>query len=229
MRVTLDVSGQVEGVIANEPFGEFRVPRLEGLDDLHVVDDRALEAMVLTDGAVPDRPHMDEEILGEPLEDVRMCHVDDGLMEGQVRFRVFVDMRAALAILKCREDAPQRRDLVVVGVKCDEPRGHAFERRPGLHDLDDLALALPYDEDAAPRNRAHQTLVLEPRHRLADGRAADSEVRGELALVEPDLVVDVVDVHLRDCLAQRRIGLRFEGEVALERLDDEARGVHRIV
>ena len=44
---------------------------------------------------------------------------------------------------------------------------------------------------------AHEALLLEQRHRLADRRAADAEILRQLALVEPDVARVAVDVHLR--------------------------------
>jgi len=39
--VLLDVRGEVERVLADEPLGQFGVATLERFDDLHVVDDRS--------------------------------------------------------------------------------------------------------------------------------------------------------------------------------------------
>src|SRR5918912_910441 len=92
----------------------------------------------------------------------------------------------------------QPGDVLVQRALGGKPRRHALEPGPDHDELDDLALRLAHDEDAAPGRRAHEALPLEKRERLANRRAADAEVLAELALVEPDLVRMAVDVHLRD-------------------------------
>ena len=78
-----------------------------------------------------------------------------------------------------------------------EPRGHALERGPGADHLGDLGLALAHDHHAAARHHAHEPLVLEARQRLAHGRAAHAQRRGEALLVQPQVGVGPVDVHAR--------------------------------
>src|SRR5262245_34047385 len=63
--VTLDVLGKAERVRANELLGARGVARLESLDDVHVVADRAVGAVLLADRLPPDHPHMREQVLGE--------------------------------------------------------------------------------------------------------------------------------------------------------------------
>src|SRR6476660_8270218 len=53
----LHVVGQVQRVVAHEALGEVPVTGLQRLDDVHVVDDRALGPVVLADRPAPDRPH----------------------------------------------------------------------------------------------------------------------------------------------------------------------------
>ena len=105
----------------------------------------------------------------------------------------------------------------------DQPRRHAFERRPGGDHLDHLALGLAHDVDAAARHRAHETLALELRHGLAHRRAADAEIERQLALVEPDVGTAAIDVHRHDDVLQRRIGLALEAGRGVDRLDRDAR------
>src|SRR5262249_49458721 len=73
--------------------------------------------------------------------------------------------------------------------------------------LDDLALRLTHDEDAAARKGAHKAFLLQEGHRLADRRAADAEPLREPPLVEPDLLPTVVDVHRGDRPVGRPVGL----------------------
>ena len=97
--------------------------------------------------------------------------------------------------------------------------GHALDRRPHFDHLDDLALGLADDEDAAARNRPQQALLLEQRHRLADRRPRDPQRERQLALVEPDLALVRVDVGLDDRLLQRRVGLVAQARVRVDRLE----------
>ena len=97
-----------------------------------------------------------------------------------------------------------------------EPRRHAFERRHDRDHLDDLALRLAHDEDAAARAGADKAFLLEQGHRLADRRAADPEPLREPPLVEPDLLRMVVDVHRGDRPLQRGIGFLAEAGAGVE-------------
>src|SRR5271155_5582018 len=60
--VPRDVIGEPQRVIANELLGAGSVARLESLDDVHVVADRAVDAVLLADGLAPDHPHVGEQI-----------------------------------------------------------------------------------------------------------------------------------------------------------------------
>ena len=59
------VVGQVQGVVTDKALRELAVASLARLDDVHVVDDRALGPVVLADGPAPDRPHMHEQVLDQ--------------------------------------------------------------------------------------------------------------------------------------------------------------------
>ena len=91
---------------------------------------------------------------------------------------------------------------LVAGVLGDQPRRHAFERRPGGDHLDHFGPGLAHDIDAAARHRAHEAFALELRHRLAHRRAADAEILRELALVEADVLAAAIDVHRHDDVLQ---------------------------
>src|SRR5579872_3344429 len=97
-----------------------------------------------------------------------------------------------------------------------EPRSHRFKRGPHLDHLDDLALRLANDVDAAPRQGPDEALLLEQREGFADGRSADPERGSQLPLVEPQLLLGVVDVHVRNRSLEQGVGLvaqagRIEG------------------
>src|SRR3954452_10686636 len=96
----LDVVGQVQGVVTDQALGELAVAGLERLDDVHVVDDRALGPVVLADRPAPDRPHVDEQVLDQLEDHRRLAELDDALVEAQVGGRVLVEMRAHLTVLE---------------------------------------------------------------------------------------------------------------------------------
>src|SRR5215211_754672 len=96
----LDVVGQVQCVVTNEALGELAVAGLQRLDDVHVIDDRALGPVVLADGPAPDRPHMHEQVLDQLQDHRRLAELDDALVEAQVGHRVLVEVRANLAVLE---------------------------------------------------------------------------------------------------------------------------------
>src|SRR3954471_12941220 len=102
------VVGQVQGVVSDQTLGELAVAGLERLDDVHVVDDRALGPVVLADGPAPDRPHMHEQVLDQLQDHRRLAELDDALVEMQVRDGVLVEVRPHLAVLEPREQRPQR-------------------------------------------------------------------------------------------------------------------------
>ncbi len=99
-------------------------------------------------------------------------------MKGDVRIRVFVEPRApiiagAIAAAELVHEAPQFGDIGIGGALGGEPRCHAFERGHDRDDLDDFALGLFDDIDAAPRPGADKALLFEQCHRFADRRPAD--------------------------------------------------------
>src|SRR5688572_2605798 len=88
--VLLDMRREAQCVLAVKAFGELCVARLERIDDLLVIFDRALGTMFLSQRHVADRPHMDEEISRHLGDQRAFAQLDDGLMEGDVRLGIFV-------------------------------------------------------------------------------------------------------------------------------------------
>src|SRR5919108_3988740 len=84
----LHVIGQIERVLADEALRELRVAGLERLDDVHVVDDRALRAAVFADHAAANGPHMHEEARHQAADFGGTAELDDALVEAQVCLRV---------------------------------------------------------------------------------------------------------------------------------------------
>ena len=179
--------------------GKLRVARLERFDDGHVVDDRAARAILLRDGPRPYRSHVKEEILGDLRQQIAAAQAEQRLVERDVGLGVLVDPGLGRAVLVERgEHLAQGGDLPRGRVFDDEPCRHALQRRPHRDHLEHFLLGLAGDEGATPGNGAHEALVLEPAQGLPDGRAAHSQLDGELAFVQSVLLVVGVDVHRRD-------------------------------
>src|SRR5258706_13027520 len=92
----------------------------------------------------------------------------------------------------------------------NEARRHALKRCPGGDHLDDFALRLAHDIDAASGYRADEPFALELRDRFAHRRAADAEFRRQLAFVKTDIRAVAVDVHRDDDVLERGVGLVLE-------------------
>ena len=213
------VGGQIERMLPDQPLGQFGVAALECLDDAHVIGDRARRPILLRDGHPADGADVDEQILDRLADQVRAGQLDDRLMEGDVRVRVFVQVLGRRQGVKLVEHVAQRADVGLGRVEGGEPRRHAFERGPDLDHLDDLLLGFPDDEDTASRNRAEKALLLEQRHRLADRRPADAERATQLPLVEADLLAVRIDVRVHNRLLERRVGLVAEADVGVQWLE----------
>src|SRR5215213_5994363 len=167
--VLLDVRGKAERMLADEALGAFDVAGLERRDDLHVVLDRAPGAVLLAHRHGADGAHVDEQVLGHLLDQPAAAEPDDGLVKLDVRLRVLVRMLFGLLGLELVEDVPQAGDVFGPGPLGGEPCRHALERRPDEDQVDDLPLRLAHDEDAAPRHRTNEALLLEKGQRLRIG------------------------------------------------------------
>src|SRR5258708_13670463 len=81
VRVFRDMVGQAERVGAHQVLRTRGIARFERLDDVHVVADRAIRAILLADGLAADHAHMGEQVLRQIDEHAVAAHPDDGLME----------------------------------------------------------------------------------------------------------------------------------------------------
>src|ERR1700754_2899602 len=57
--------GKTERVIADKLLGARGIACLERFDDVHVVEDRPLNAILLDDGLAPNHPHVGEQVFGQ--------------------------------------------------------------------------------------------------------------------------------------------------------------------
>ena len=129
------------------------------------------------------------------------------ILRGDLVLRELVDQRVQLGDL---------RGARVLGGK---PRRHALERRPHRDHVEDLGLGLAHDEDAAARDDPDEALLVELRQRLAQRRAADAEALRQIALVEPQLGLVGVDVHVHDGGLERIVGARLQAQAFADRGD----------
>src|SRR5471032_3088665 len=60
-----DVLGQAKRVLADQVLGALGVARFQGLDDVHVIVDRALDPVILSDRTAADHAHMGEQVFRE--------------------------------------------------------------------------------------------------------------------------------------------------------------------
>src|SRR5579864_9671193 len=169
--ILFDMRGKIERVLPRQRLGALGIAPLQRLDDLHVIDDRALRAIVLADRRLANRAHMNEQVLGHVGEELITRQPDDRLMELDVGFRILVEMSLGRAILELVEEAAQPGDFFVRGMLRDQASRETLERRPDTDHVDDLLLRFTHDKNAAARRGTHEALALKDGHRLANGRA----------------------------------------------------------
>src|SRR5215813_973249 len=215
-------------MVAHQRLGARSSALLQRLDDMQVVADRTIGAILLADRLHPDHAHMGEQVLGEPDQHAIAAHADDGLVKLDVDLGIFVEPGMQLAVLEGGEHFAQRGDVLVAGILGDEARRHAFERRPGGDHFDHLALGLAHYVDAAARHRPHEAFALKLRHRLAHRCAADAEVLRQPALVEPHFGALAIDVERDDHVLERRIGPILEACRAHDRFDRDRRATQLV-
>src|SRR3954451_398592 len=213
-----DVAVEPHRVLADLLAGALGIARFDRFDDVHVILDRAAHPVAFRHGALADGAHMEEQPVGDVLEQPAAAELENALVEGYVGFRIFVDMGLELVLAVARQGAPQAGDLLVRGMFAGKPRRHAFERRPDGDHFEDLLERVALDEDAAPWLDLDEPLLLEPGQRLADRGAGDAELLRHLALVEAQIRPLVIEVHRRDAVLQHLVNVFFEAEIAANRL-----------
>src|SRR5581483_1291336 len=90
--VLLHMRCEIERVLPGELLGELGIPPLQRLDDLEMINDGALSPVVLADRHLPDRTHMDKEVLRHVGNAFIAAHLDNRLVKLDVRIGIFVEM-----------------------------------------------------------------------------------------------------------------------------------------
>src|ERR1700722_17969461 len=98
-----DVVDEPERMVAHELLGARSIARLDRLDDVHMVADRAVGAVLLADGLAPDHPHVGEQIGREIDQHAVLAQPDDGLVELDVDLGIFVELGVQVPVLEGRE------------------------------------------------------------------------------------------------------------------------------
>ena len=117
-------------VVANPGGGEVRIARGDRLDDAQVVGDRAPGPVGFVHRLAAHRPDVDEQPVGDVLEQAAVLKLQDALVEADIGLGLFVDMGACVFFLELRGQPPQRSDLRIRRAFGGQSCGHAFERRP---------------------------------------------------------------------------------------------------
>ncbi len=178
----------------------------QGFDDMHVIADGAVGAVLFGDRLSADHAHMGEQIFRHVDEHLIVTHADDGLVEFDVHLGIFVELGRPRRRRRSRTSAAGAAiSSSLRALRC-QPRRHGFERRPGGDHLDDLGARLAHDIDATAGYGAQETFALELYQRLANRRAADAEIGGKLAFIETDFGAAAIQVHAGDDVPQGRIG-----------------------
>ncbi len=150
------VAGKAERVLAHQAFGQVRVALLDGRDDLGVIHDGALRAVVLADGQLAHAAHVRKQALSGFCYQLAARHADDLLVKGKVCLRIFGDEFLRVAIGEGLDILAQLADLGLARLRAGEPRGHAFQRAPHGDHFQDFLLRLADDENAPARHGAHE-------------------------------------------------------------------------
>ena len=119
------------------------------------------------------------------------------LWKRHIGLRILADLVGGI-LLELDEQRAQLPQLLFARALGGQARRQALDRRPHRDHLDHFALGLAHHIDAAPRDGAHEALLLEHAQRFADGGAAHAEFLRQLAFVEADFTGAAVDVHLGD-------------------------------
>src|SRR5580704_6646758 len=114
--VFLNVLGKAERMIAHQFLGAHSVARFQRFDNVHVIADRTIDAILLADSLAAKHPHMRKKIFGEINHYAVAAQTHQRLVEFDIGFGILVEVRTQLAVVERGEHPAQRSDLVVARV-----------------------------------------------------------------------------------------------------------------
>src|SRR5204863_4652686 len=146
-----DMAVKPHRVLADLFLGALGIARFDRFDDMRVILDRPAHPVAFRHGALADGAHMEEQPVGNVLEQPAAAKLENALVEGDIGLGIFVDMGPELVLAIAWQGAAQRGDLLLARVLAGKPRRHALERRPDGDHLENFLERLALDEHAAPR------------------------------------------------------------------------------
>ena len=75
---------QSQCVFANQPLRPLGMTSLEGRHDFLVIDDRAACPVLLDDRPLPDGTDVEEQVVGDPADQLTLAERDDRLVKADV-------------------------------------------------------------------------------------------------------------------------------------------------
>jgi hypothetical protein len=63
---------QVKAVLTHKTLSDFSLSAFKRLDDVHVIDNGLIHPTAIADGLHTNRPHVDEQVLSDPVEQFAM-------------------------------------------------------------------------------------------------------------------------------------------------------------
>src|SRR5262245_60237660 len=87
--ITLHMVAELQRVFAHEPFSPLGVAGFKRSDDFLVINDRALDPLVLEDGALANGADVEEQAVGDLGNQRTAAEADDGLMKPDIGVGIF--------------------------------------------------------------------------------------------------------------------------------------------
>ena len=133
-------------------------------------------------------------------------------MKLHVGVGIFFQIGAHRIAAVLHREFPQRLQFGVAGIFRGQPGCHAFQRSPGHDHFQNLFARFAADEDAFARHDLDQPLLRQPGQRLSDRGARNAKTLRQLPLVQPQVGIGAVNVHVQNGGAQHVEGMILQSE-----------------
>ena len=204
---------QTHRVFPNQPRRQIRIPRFQRFDDAHVIHDRPARPILFFHRPTPHRVHMHEQPVSHRFQQFAPGHFQDHLVETDIGLGIFRQIgTGGTFAMPCCVNA-QGRNLTIRRQFRRQPRGHAFQRRPGHDHLQNFIQRLAQHKHALARPDFNETFLFQPRQRLAQRRPRHRQLLGQPAFIKPQIRVIFVDIHVDDRLAKTPINMVLQREI----------------